>query len=40
MLSFQKLRVDERSIELLALTMDVIAALPKGTPARPRSRRG
>ena len=30
MLSFQKLRVYQRSIEFLALTMDVIAALPKG----------
>jgi len=30
MLSFQKLRVYQRSIEFLALAMDVIAALPKG----------
>jgi four helix bundle protein len=30
MLSFQKLRVYQRTIEFLALTMDVIAALPKG----------
>jgi len=30
MLSFQKLRVYQRSIEFLALTMDLIAALPKG----------
>jgi four helix bundle protein len=30
MLSFQKLRVYQRSIEFLALVMDVIAALPKG----------
>lgn len=30
MLSFQKLRVYQRSIEFLALTIDVIATLPKG----------
>jgi len=30
MLSFQKLRVYQRSIEFLALSMDVIGALPKG----------
>ena len=30
MLSFQKLRVDQRSIDFLALTMEVLAALPKG----------
>jgi len=30
MLSFQKLRVYQRSIEFLALTLDVIAVLPKG----------
>ena len=30
MLSFQKLRVYQRSIDFLALMMDVIAALPKG----------
>ena len=30
MLSFQKLHVYQRSIEFLALTMDVIGALPKG----------
>jgi len=30
MLSFQKLHVYQRSIDFLALTMDVIAALPKG----------
>jgi len=30
MLSFQKLRVYQRSIEFLALAMDVIGVLPKG----------
>lgn len=30
MLSFQKLRVYQRSIEFLALVLDVINALPKG----------
>jgi four helix bundle protein len=30
MLSFQKLRVYQRSIEFLALSMDLIKALPKG----------
>ena len=30
MLSLQKLHVYQRSIDFLALTMDVIAALPKG----------
>lgn len=30
MLSLQKLRVYQHSIEFLALTMDVIAALPRG----------
>ena len=30
MLSFQKLRVYQRSIEFLALTMEVIGCLPKG----------
>jgi len=30
MLSFQKLHVYQRSIEFLALTMDVIRALPRG----------
>jgi hypothetical protein len=51
MLSFQKLRVYQRSIEFLALTMDVIAALPNGNAeladqllraaqSQPRNRRG
>ena len=30
MLSFQKLRVYQRSIEFLALTIEVLAVLPKG----------
>jgi hypothetical protein len=30
MLSFQKLRVYQRSIEFLALTVEIIAELPKG----------
>jgi len=30
MLSFQKLRVYQRSIEFLALTIDVLATLPRG----------
>jgi four helix bundle protein len=30
MLSFQKLRVYQRSIDFLALAMEVLAALPKG----------
>lgn len=30
MLSFQKLRVYQRSIDFLALTMEILAALPKG----------
>jgi four helix bundle protein len=30
MLSFQKLRVHQRSIELLALVMEVLGELPKG----------
>lgn len=30
MLSFQKLRVYQRSIDFLALTIEVLAALPKG----------
>ena len=37
MLSFQKLRVYQRSIEFLALTIDVIATLPKGTLISPIS---
>ena len=30
MLSFQKLRVDQRSIEFLALALEIIGELPKG----------
>jgi len=38
MLSFQKLRVYQRSIDFLALTMEVLAALPKGRAARSQPR--
>ncbi len=35
MLSFQKLRVYQRSIEFLALVLEIISALPKGHAEHP-----